>query len=206
MTTRTVFRSCNLCEAHCGVAVELDGDAVRTVRGDPDDTFSRGYICPKAYGLKDLQDDPARLRRPLIREGPGSREASWDEALALVVERLRAIRETHGADAIGTYLGNPTAHDYAATFYVPAFLRALQTKWRFSATSVDQLPKMVSSQLLFGAPLAVPIADIDHTDFLLVLGANPLASNGSLMTAPDFPGRLEKLRARGGRLVVVDPR
>jgi anaerobic selenocysteine-containing dehydrogenase len=206
MATRTVFRSCNLCEAHCGVGVELDGDAVRTVRGDPDDTFSRGYICPKAYGLKALQEDPDRLRRPLIREGDRFREASWREALDLVVSKLRAVRDAHGSDAIATYLGNPTAHDFAATFYVPVFLRALQTKWRFSATSVDQLPKMVSSQLLFGGSLAIPIADIDHTDFLLVLGANPLASNGSLMTAPDFPGRLDALKRRGGRLVVVDPR
>jgi anaerobic selenocysteine-containing dehydrogenase len=203
---RVVYRSCSLCEAHCGVAVELEGDVVRTVRGDPDDALSHGYICPKAYGLKALQDDPDRLRRPLIREGGRFREADWEEALALVAKRLAAIREAHGPDAVATYLGNPNAHDYAATFYVPLFLRALGGKWRFSATSVDQLPKMVSSCLLFGAPLAVPVADIDHTDYLLVLGANPLASNGSLMTAPDFPGRLEKLRARGGRLVVVDPR
>jgi anaerobic selenocysteine-containing dehydrogenase len=201
-----VYRSCNLCEAHCGVAVAIEDGAVRTVRGDPNDPFSRGYLCPKAVGLKGLQEDPDRLRVPLIREGTAFREATWDEALDLVGTRLRAIRDAHGADAIGTYLGNPTAHDYTAAFYVPAFLRALGTKWRFSATSVDQLPKMVSSQLLFGAPLAVPVPDVDHTDFFLVLGANPLASNGSLMTAPDMPGRLAALRARGGRLVVVDPR
>jgi anaerobic selenocysteine-containing dehydrogenase len=203
---RAVHRSCSLCEAHCGVSVELVDGAVRTVRGDPDDALSRGYICPKAYGLKALQDDPDRLRRPLVRDGGRFREAEWEDALALVAGRLREIRDAHGPDAIATYLGNPTAHDYAATFYVPVFLRALGGKWRFSATSVDQLPKMVSSCLLFGAPLAVPVADIDHTDFLLVLGANPLASNGSLMTAPDFPGRLGALRRRGGRLVVVDPR
>lgn len=203
---RIVHRSCNLCEAHCGVAVEVEGDRVRTVRGDPQDPFSRGYLCPKAYGLKGLQEDPDRVRRPLVRDGASFREASWEEALDLVATRLAAIRDAHGADAIATYLGNPNAHDYAQTFYLPVFLRALQTKWRFSATSVDQLPKMVSSQLLFGAPLAVPVPDVDHTDFFLVLGANPLASNGSLMTAPDMPGRLAKLRARGGTLVVVDPR
>ncbi len=203
---RTVYRSCPLCEAHCGVAVELDGDAVRTVRGDPDDALSRGYLCPKAYGLKALQDDPDRLRHPLIREGSRFRAATWDEALDLVATRLAAIRSAHGADAIGSYIGNPNAHDYAAMLYMPVFLRALGSRWRFSATSVDQLPKMVSSALLFGAPLAIPVADIDHTDFLLMLGANPLASNGSLMTAPDFPGRLAKLRGRGGKLVVVDPR
>ncbi|MCU0669731.1 MAG: molybdopterin-dependent oxidoreductase, partial [Myxococcota bacterium] len=204
--TRVVHRNCSLCEAHCGVAVELDGDGVRTVRGDPEDALSRGYICPKAYGLKALQDDPDRLRRPLLRDGGTFREASWEEALERVATRLRAIRDAHGPDAIATYIGNPNAHDHAAILYGPLLLRALGTKWRFSATSVDQLPKMISSAALFGAPLAIPIADIDHTDFLLVLGANPLASNGSLMTAPDFPGRLAALRRRGGTLVVVDPR
>jgi anaerobic selenocysteine-containing dehydrogenase len=203
---RTVHRSCTLCEAHCGISVEVENGRVRTLQGDPDDPFSRGYICPKAYGLKGLQEDPDRLVRPLIREGSSWREASWDEALSLVVSRLGAVRAAHGADAIGAYVGNPNAHDYGAILYLPTFLRALGSRWRFSATSVDQLPKMVSSSLLFGAPLAVPIADIDHTDFLLVLGANPMASNGSLMTAPDFPGRLRRLRERGGRLVVVDPR
>lgn len=204
--TRVVHRNCSLCEAHCGVSVEIDGEVVRTVRGDPEDALSRGYICPKAYGLKGIQDDPDRLRRPLIREGASFREAAWEEALELVSTRLRAIRDAHGADAIASYIGNPNAHDHAAILYGPLFLRALGTKWRFSATSVDQLPKMISSAALFGAPLAIPIADIDHTDFLLVLGANPLASNGSLMTAPDFPGRLAALRKRGGTLVVVDPR
>jgi anaerobic selenocysteine-containing dehydrogenase len=206
LASRTVFRSCNLCEAHCGVAVELDGEGVRTVRGDPADPLSGGYLCPKAYGLKGLQEDPDRLRHPLLREGSRWREAGWEEALDRVAERLRAVRDAHGPDAIGSYVGNPNAHDFAALLYLPTFLRALGTRWRFSATSVDQLPKMVSSCLLFGAPLAVPIADIDRTDFLLVLGANPLASNGSLMTAPDFPGRLRRLRERGGRLVVLDPR
>jgi anaerobic selenocysteine-containing dehydrogenase len=206
MSSHTVYRSCPLCEAHCGIGVEIEGDAVRTIRGDEADALSAGYLCPKAYGLKGLQEDPDRLRRPLIREGEGWREAGWDEAMALVADRLRAVRDAHGADAIGTYLGNPSAHDYGALLYVGPFLRALGTRWRFSATSVDQLPKTVSCALLFGAPLAIPIADIDRTDFLLMLGANPLASNGSLMTAPDFPGRLRRLRERGGRLVVVDPR
>jgi anaerobic selenocysteine-containing dehydrogenase len=206
MSQRTVYRSCPLCEAHCGVGVEIEGSTVRTIRGDDADALSRGYLCPKAYGLKGLQEDPDRLQRPLIRQGAGWREADWEEALALVAERLRGVRDAHGADAIGTYLGNPSAHDHGALLYVGPFLRALGTRWRFSATSVDQLPKNVSSALLFGAPLAIPIADIDHTDFLLMLGANPLASNGSLMTAPDFPGRIRRLRERGGRLVVVDPR
>jgi anaerobic selenocysteine-containing dehydrogenase len=203
---RTVYRTCNLCEAHCGVAVEVAGGGVLTVRGDPDDALSRGYLCPKAYGLKGLQEDPDRLRGPRIREGGRWREAGFEEALELAATRLRAVRDAHGADAIATYLGNPNAQDFGAGLTLPTFLRALGTRWRFSASSLDQFPKMLSSCLLFGAPLAVPVADIDHTDLLFVLGANPLASNGSLMTAPDFPGRLRRLRERGGRLVVLDPR
>lgn len=203
-----VHRSCPLCEAHCGVAVELDpaSGGVATVRGDAHDVMSRGYLCPKAYGLKGLQEDPDRLRAPLRRRGRDFEEVGWEEALDDVASRLRAVRDAHGADAVATYLGNPTAHDFALGLTVPTFLRALGTRWRFSASSVDQLPKMMSSCLMFGAPLSIPIPDVDRTDHLLVLGANPLASNGSLMTAPDMPGRLRRLRERGGRLVVVDPR
>ena len=207
-----VHRSCPLCEAHCGIAVEVErGDAERaervvTIRGDEADALSRGYLCPKAYGLKGLLEDPDRLRRPLRRRGAGFEEVGWEEALEEAAARLGAVREAHGPDSIATYLGNPNAHDFGSGLLMPVFLRALGTRWRFSATSVDQLPKMVSSCLLFGPPLAFPIPDLDRTDFLLVLGANPVASNGSLMTAPDMPGRLRRLRERGGRLVVVDPR
>jgi len=203
-----VRRTCPLCEAHCGVRVEVDRSrqAVRTVRGDPDDPFSRGYLCPKAYGLKGLHEDPDRLRSPRIRDGDRWREVGWEEALDRVVSGLEAVRDRHGPDAIATYLGNPNAHDLGSLLYAPAFQRALGTRWRFSATSVDQLPKMVSSCLLFGSPGSFAVPDVDRTDHLLVLGANPLASNGSLMTAPDMPGRLRALRERGGRLVVVDPR
>jgi anaerobic selenocysteine-containing dehydrogenase len=208
MASQLVHRTCSLCEAHCGVSVEIDrasGEVV-TVRGDADDPFSRGYICPKAYGLKGLQDDPDRLRRPLRRRGSDWEEIGWDEAFDLVAGRLREVREAHGPGALGTYVGNPNAHDMGAAFYLPALLRALGTKKRFSASSVDQLPKMLSGSVMYGGALTVPIPDIDRTDYLLVLGANPLASNGSLMTAPDFPGRLKRLRERGGKLVVVDPR
>ncbi len=211
--TETVHRSCPLCEAHCGIAVEVErpspgsrGGRVRSIRGDERDPHSRGYLCPKAYGLKGLHEDPDRLRAPLVKRDGAFQEAGWDEALDLVAERLRAIRDQHGADAIATYIGNPTAHDFGTSVYIPAFLRALGTRWRFSASSVDQLPKMLTSCLMFGAPLAIPVPDLDHTDHLVVLGANPLASNGSLMTAPDVPRRLRALRERGGRLVVIDPR
>jgi len=206
MAAELVYRTCSLCEAHCGVAVEVLAGRVLSVRGDPDDPFSRGYICPKAHGLKALQDDPDRLRRPLRRSGSGWEEIGWEEAFELAARRLREVREAHGPEAIGSYLGNPNAHDIGSTLYLPALLRGLGSRRRFSASSIDQLPKMLSCAAMFGGGLTVPIADIDRTDYLLVLGANPLASNGSLMTAPDFPGRLRALRARGGRLVVVDPR
>ena len=208
MGSEVVYRACPLCEATCGIAVEVDRAAGRvlTVRGDPDDPFSRGYICPKAYGLKGLQEDPDRLRRPLRRSGSEWHEIGWEEAFDLVASRLREVRDTHGAEALGSYVGNPNAHDIGSSIYLPALLRGLGSRKRFSASSVDQLPKMISSCAMYGAPLAIPIPDVDRTDHMLILGANPLASNGSLMTAPDLPGRLKKLRERGGRLVVVDPR
>jgi anaerobic selenocysteine-containing dehydrogenase len=206
MASKLVHRTCSLCEAHCGVSVEVVDGRVRSVRGDPDDAFSRGYICPKAHGLLALQEDPDRLRRPLRRGPHGFEEIGWDEAFELASGRLREIREAHGPEALGTYVGNPNAHDIGSILYLPALLRGLGTRRRFSASSVDQLPKMLSCVAMFGGGLTVPIPDVDRTDFLLVLGANPLASNGSLMTAPDIPGRLRRLRERGGKLVVVDPR
>lgn len=203
-----VYRSCNLCEAHCGVAVTVDRAANRVVdiRGDENDALSRGYICPKAVGLSALSEDPDRLRAPVKKVDGEFVEIGWDEALDLVSSRLGEIRERHGANAVATYLGNPNAHDFASNLAVGPLVRALGTKWRFSASSVDQLPKHVSSCLLFGGVSSFPIPDVDRTDFMLVLGANPLASNGSLMTAPDMRRRLRELRERGGRLVVVDPR
>jgi anaerobic selenocysteine-containing dehydrogenase len=203
-----VHRSCNLCEAHCGVSITVDPDAGRVldIRGDPDDALSRGYVCPKAVALESLSTDPDRLRAPVKRVGDRFVEIGWDEAYALVASRLLEIRERHGANAIATYLGNPSAHDFAANLAIPPLLRALGTRWRFSATSVDQLPKWVSAATMFGSIAVLPIPDIDRTDYFLVLGANPLASNGSLMTAPDMRRRLRELRARGGKLVVVDPR
>ncbi len=206
--TTTVHRTCSLCEAHCGVSVEVDAAARRVVavRGDEQDAFSRGYICPKAWGLKGLQEDPDRLRRPVRRVGGDWQEIGGEEAFEEVASRLRGVREAHGPGALASYVGNPNAHDMGSAFYLPALLRGLGTRKRFSASSVDQLPKMLSACSMYGAPLAIPIPDVDRTDYLLVLGANPLASNGSLMTAPDLPGRLRRLRQRGGRLVVIDPR
>jgi anaerobic selenocysteine-containing dehydrogenase len=205
---RTVHRICTLCEATCGISVTVDSQgAIASIRGDQDDPFSRGYICPKAYGLKGLHEDPDRVRRPLRRGSQGGwEEISWDAAYEYAAERLLAIREQHGANAIATYLGNPTAHNLHAMVYLPVFNRALGTKQRYSASTVDQFPKMVSAGLMFGDGLTVPVPDLDRTEYLLILGANPLASNGSLMTAPDVKTRLRDIVRRGGKIVVVDPR
>ncbi|MFC8045044.1 molybdopterin-dependent oxidoreductase [Nocardia sp. NPDC057353] len=207
--TRTLLRTCPLCEAVCGLQITLDADDhVVAVRGDREDPFSRGFLCPKGASLGQLDEDPDRVTEPLIldRATGVRRTATWDEAYALIAERIPAIRAAHGGQSIGVYLGNPTAHSVAGALHVPALVRALGTKNLFSASTADQMPKQLASGLLFGDPLAVPVPDLDRTGYLLMLGANPLESNGSLCTAPDFPGRLKALRERGGRLVVVDPR
>jgi anaerobic selenocysteine-containing dehydrogenase len=203
----THFRACNLCEAICGLAIEVNGDEITAIRGDRDDPFSRGHICPKAVALQDIHNDPDRLRHPMRRTPDGSWERlSWDEAFDEVSDRLRTIQRTHGNDSVGLYVGNPSVHNWGTLLYGPPLSRALRTKNRFSATSVDQLPHHLAATLMFGHKLLLPVPDVDRSHFFLVLGANPVVSNGSMMTAPGFKRRLEDLRERGGRLVVVDPR
>lgn len=206
----TKYRTCPLCEATCGLEVSVEispsGPRVTRIRGDRDDVFSHGYICPKGSTLKQLHDDPDRLRRPLVKRDGQHVEVEWAEAWDEIAGRLTDIVEQHGRESIATYLGNPGAHNMAPMMYNRTLLQALGTKRRFSASTVDQMPKQVAAGYMFGTPVSVPVPDLDHTDYVLMLGANPYASNGSLCTAPDFPGRLEALRARGGRLVVVDPR
>jgi anaerobic selenocysteine-containing dehydrogenase len=177
------------------------------IRGDAEDVFSRGFLCPKAHGLKALHEDPDRLTTPLVRGEDGElHAASWDEAFAEIDRRITPILERHGRDSVAAYIGNPNAHNLSALMYGRAWLKALGSKNIFSASTVDQMPKQLSAGLMFGTMLGVPIPDIDHTDHMLMLGANPLASNGSLFTAPDMRGRLRRLRERGGKVVVIDPR
>ncbi|MGW3367678.1 molybdopterin-dependent oxidoreductase [Streptosporangium canum] len=204
---RTAHRTCPLCEAVCGLRLTLDDTGhVTSVKGDPDDPFSKGFVCPKGASLGRLDEDPDRLRVPMIRKGGEWREATWEEAFQAVDQGLKNVIDTHGRQALAVYLGNPNAHSMAGALYGPPLIRALGTRNVFSASSADQMPKHVSCGLMFGDPLAIAVPDLDRTDYLLMLGANPLESNGSLCTAPDFPGRLKALRARGGKLVVVDPR
>jgi anaerobic selenocysteine-containing dehydrogenase len=203
----THYRACNLCEAICGLAVEHEGGQILSIRGDHDDPFSRGHICPKALALKDVYEDPDRLRRPVRREGDRFVEVGWDEAFADIGWRLRSVRRRDGRDAVGFCQGNPVLHNYGASIYAQILMPwALGTRNRFSSCSVDNLPRMVVSRFMYGNQAVLPVPDVDRTQYMLVLGANPIASNGSVMTAPDLPRRLKALRERGGVLVVIDPR
>jgi anaerobic selenocysteine-containing dehydrogenase len=203
---RTHFGTCPLCEAMCGIEVHTEGSQILSIRGDQADPFSRGHVCPKAVALKDVHEDPDRLRTPVRRVGGRWTTVSWEEALGEVAARVVEIQSRHGRDAVATYFGNPTVHSYSALLAGARFGNALGSRNRFSATSVDQLPHHVAVTHLYGHPLLLPVPDLDRASFLLVIGANPVVSNGSLMTAPGVVRRLKDLRARGGTLVVVDPR
>ncbi|KAF0865051.1 molybdopterin oxidoreductase family protein [Pseudomonas sp. LD120] len=211
MTKTLHHRACHLCEAICGLTLEITeerngGPRITSIKGDPQDRFSRGHICPKAVALQDIQNDPDRLRQPMRRIGNQWQPIEWEDAFVLVAERLAAIQEQHGRNAVAIYQGNPSVHNYGLMTHSNYFLGLLKTRNRFSATSVDQLPHHLSSYLMYGHGLLLPIPDIDHTDFMLILGANPLASNGSIMTVPDVEKRLKAIQERGGKVVVVDPR
>ncbi|MFE4261351.1 molybdopterin oxidoreductase family protein [Streptomyces sp. NPDC056883] len=203
---RTALRICPLCEATCGLTLTIEGTTVTGARGDRDDVFSRGFICPKGAAFGGLDADPDRLRTPLVRRDGRLSEATWEEAFQAIADAVPALVRAYGPQSVGVVLGNPNVHTMAGQLYPPLLLKALGTRNLFTASTLDQMPKHVSSGLLFGDPFAIPVPDLDRTDFLLLLGANPVESNGSLCTAPDFPGRLKALRARGGTLVVVDPR
>ncbi|OLF13280.1 molybdopterin-dependent oxidoreductase [Actinophytocola xanthii] len=198
--------TCPLCEATCGLAVTVEDGRVTGARGDAADVFSRGFVCPKGASIGALHHDPDRLRTPLVRRDGRLVEASWAEAFAEIDRRLSPLLAEHGRDAVAVYAGNPSVHNLPVALYGSVFFRALGTKNFFTAGSVDQIPKHFSAGHMFGHPLTIPVPDLDRTGYLLLLGANPLVSNGSLMTAPDVRGRLRGIRDRGGRVVVIDPK
>jgi anaerobic selenocysteine-containing dehydrogenase len=204
--SRNALRVCPLCEATCGLTLTIEGTRVTGARGDRDDVFSKGFICPKGASFGAADSDPDRLRTPLVRKDGELREATWQEAFDAIAAGLGPVVEQHGPHALGLVLGNPNVHTMAGALYPPVLLTALRTHSVFTASTLDQMPKHVSSGLLYGDANAIPVPDLDHTDHLLLIGANPLESNGSLCTAPDFPGKLKALRARGGTLTVIDPR
>jgi len=210
-STRTAFRTCPLCEAGCGLAITVatddDGtERVQRIRGDLDDVFSAGFLCPKGSTLKQLHEDPDRLRKPMVKRDGVHVEVDWPEAWAEVERRFNDVVDAHGRAALGTYVGNPNAHNLDSMTFSRSVLGALGTRNIFSASTVDQMPRHVASGHVFGSPVAIAVPDLDRTDFLVMLGANPYASNGSVCTAPDFPGRIERIQERGGTVVVVDPR
>lgn len=204
--TTTKYRTCSLCEAMCGLAIEVKGKAVLSVKGDVADPFSKGYICPKAVGMKDIYDDPDRLKRPIKKVNGAWIEISWEEAFDEVAEKLLGMQEKYGPQSIGIYSGNPSAHNLGSLLTSPDFIRSLKTKNRFTATSIDQLPHHLAAQFMYGHSLLMPIPDIDRTDFWMIIGGNPLVSNGSLMTAPNCRGKIKDIQQRGGQVVVIDPR
>jgi len=203
--TKISYATCPLCEATCGLEIVTRGREVVSIRGDTQDVFSHGYICPKAYSLKELHADQDCIREPLVRRGDQWLSVSWDDAFAEIEQRLVPILQQHGRDALAIYAGNPIVHNLAGLLYLPVLLHAAGTHNFFSASTVDQMPKQVAAGLMFGTMLSIPIPDLERTDYLLLLGANPLVSNGSLMTAPDMRGRIRRLRQRGGKVIVIDP-
>jgi len=203
---RLHHRTCSICEAMCGIVVEYRDGEILSIKPDREDVLSRGHICPKAVALKDVHEDPDRLRQPMRRTAAGWEPVSWDEAFAEVERRIGDIRARHGHDAVAIYAGNPTVHNLGAMLAIGDFIRAVRTRNLYSATSVDQLPHMVASYAMFGHQFLLPVPDVDRTQLFVCIGGNPVASGGSIMGAPGFEKRVEALKARGGRFVVVDPR
>lgn len=200
------FSTCTLCEAMCGIEVTTEEREIVSIVGDKANPFSQGHVCPKAIALKDLYDDPNRIKRPLKKSGADWVEISWEQAFDEVADKLFEIQSEHGNDAVGIYLGNPNAHNMGSILFGPYFYKALKTQNRFSATSVDQLPHHIVSRQLFGHQQQIPIPDIDFCDHFLIIGGNPLASNGSIMTVPMVKKRLQGIQKRGGKVVVIDPK
>jgi len=203
---KTHYRTCNLCEAMCGLEIKYNNTGVVSIKGDKEDTFSNGHICPKAVALQDLYTDKDRLKTPIKKTKTGWQEITWEEAFDEVANKIQSIQKKYGNNAVGTYKGNPTVHNFGMMLFGSDFSKSLKTQQKYTATSVDQLPHHISSLKMFGHQMLIPIPDIDNTDFMLIIGGNPAVSNGSMMTAPDFSNRLKAIQKRGGKFVVIDPR
>ena len=200
------YRACNLCEAICGIEIKTQGEEIISIKGDPKDPLGRGHICPKAVALQDIYNDPDRLKQPIKKVDGQWQEISWEEAYDFAVQGMLDVQTRHGKNALALYAGNPNVHNYGSLTHGAMFSKLLKTHNRFSSTSLDQLPLQMMCRLMYGHQLAVPIPDIDNTDYFVIMGGNPVASNGSMMTVPDFKNRIKELHARDGKLVVLDPR
>lgn len=204
--TQKHYRTCNLCEAMCGLEITHQNQKLISIKGDKAAVLSRGHICPKATALEDLHFDKDRLKTPIKRTKSGWIALSWEDAFDEVAHNLRDIQKKYGQDSVATYQGNPSVHNIGTMLFSSDFIKSIASTQRYSATSVDQLPHHFASLMMFGHYLMFPIPDIDHTDFMLIMGGNPAVSNGSIMTAPDFSNRLKAIQKRGGKVAVVDPR
>lgn len=203
---KTHYRNCNICEAMCGLEIKYKDREIISIKGDQKDPFSKGYNCPKATALQDFYTDKDRLKTPIRRTATGWEDISWDEAYAEITEKFKSIQAKHGKNALAVYLGNPNAHSLGNSMFLKPFMKSLGTINRFSSASTDQMPHHVASNFMFGAGMLIPVPDIDRTDFMLIIGGNPVVSNGSMMTAPNVLGRMKAIQKRGGKVVVVDPR
>ena len=205
-SVKTHYRTCNLCEAMCGLEIKYQDKNIISIKGDKNDPLSNGHICPKATALQDLYEDPDRLKTPIKRTENGWISISWEEAYDEVTSNIRRIQKENGVNSIGSYRGNPTVHNTGLTLFAGSFLQSIGSNQVYTATSVDQLPHHFASLMMFGHYLLFPIPDIDRTDFMLIIGGNPAVSNGSIMTSPDFSKRLKSIKKQGGKVVVIDPR
>jgi anaerobic selenocysteine-containing dehydrogenase len=203
---KTHYRNCNICEAMCGLEIKYQDKNIISIKGDKDDPFSKGYNCPKATALQDFYEDKDRLKTPIRRTKTGWEDISWEEAYTEIAEKFKTIQAKHGKNSLALYLGNPNAHNLGNTLFLKPFMKSLGTINRFSSASADQMPHHVASNFMFGAGMLIPVPDIDRTDFMLIIGGNPVVSNGSMMTAPNVIGRLKAIQKRSGKVVVVDPR
>ena len=203
---KTHLRTCNICEAMCGLEIKYQDKEILSIKGDKEDPFSQGHICPKATALQDFYHDKERLKTPIKRTENGWVDISWEDAFDEIIEKFQTIQETQGKNALGVYLGNPNAHNLGNAMFLPSFIKSLGTVNRYSSASTDQMPHHVASNYMLGAGILIPVPDIDRTDFMLIIGGNPVVSNGSMMTAPNVLGRMKAIQKRGGKVVVVDPR
>jgi len=203
---QTHYRTCNICEALCGIEIKYDGDQIISIKGDDKDPLSRGHICPKAVALQDFHADEDRLRTPLKKTSDGFEEITWEEAFDITISKIKEIQNQYGHDAVAIFLGNPNAHNMGNILFLRPFIKALRTKSRYSASSVDQMPHHVASLEMLGHSLLFPVPDLDRTNYLMIMGGNPIVSNGSMMSAPDIRERFRAIQKRGGKIVVIDPR
>ena len=199
---KTHYRACHLCEAICGLEIRTQGEEILSIRGDKKDPMSQGFICPKATAIADIHNDPDRLRKPVKKVGNDWQEIEWQEAIDLVANKLVETQKEWGEDSVAFYAGNPGVHNYGNITHGTLLRRVVKTRNHFSATYLDQLPHQLAANKMYGHQFAIPIPDIDKTQFMVIMGGNPLASNGSIMTVPNVPKRLKAIQQRGGKFVV----